>query len=122
MDYDPLAGPDPASWLALDESQRMEAVLRHHGGEPSEGNPRGHAMVHSMVETQLAQGLESVAHAMDRLQKEGLDRHQAVHAVGSALSWQLHEAAAGSAEFDQQAYDAALSALTAAEWLGLEGF
>ena len=122
MDYDPNVAPDAASWLALDESERMAAVIRHHDGQPQgEGSPRGHAIVHSMVETQLAQRLETVARTVARLQEEGLDRHEAVHAVGSALSWQLHEASAGDAPFDQGAYETALSALTAAEWLNLKG-
>ena len=117
MEYDPMAGPAADAWLDADESERIDAVLHYHEEqEATAGSLRGHAIVHSMVETQLARGLDSVTITARRLQDEGLDRHDAVHAIGSVLSKLLYEAASGDGGFDGDSYDKALHSLTAAEW------
>jgi hypothetical protein len=38
------------------------------------------------VETQLAEGHAEATAALDRLLQEGLDRHEALHAIGSVLA------------------------------------
>ncbi len=117
MDYDPMTGPDPEAWLELDESDRMDAVQQHHREIGFEaGNLRGHAIIHAVVEAQLAEGLESAIAALQRLQEEGLDRHETVHAIGAVLSGHLFKASRGDAEFDRESYDRELAALTAASW------
>lgn len=117
MDYDPLTGPDPQAWLELDESERMDAVLQHHKKTGfGTGNLRGHAIVHAVVEAQIAEGLERAIAALERLQGEGLDRHESLHAIGAVLSTHLYEAATGDAGFDRESYDRELDALTAAAW------
>lgn len=117
MNYDAIDGPAAEVWLQAEESERIDAVLRYHERTGvAAGNLRGHAIVHSMVETQLARGLEGATAAVERLQDEGLDRHEAVHAIGSVLSKLLYEAASGDGTFDSGAYADALQALTAAVW------
>ena len=117
MEYDPIEGPAADAWLEADESERIDAVRHYHeGAGVSAGSLRGHAIVHSMVETQLARGMSSVAAAAQRLRDEGLDRHEAVHAIGSVLSKLLYEAASGDGGFDGDTYDKALRSLTAANW------
>lgn len=117
MDYDPMTGPDPEEWLELDESERMDAVLQHHEDIGLQaGSLRGHAIIHAVVEAQLAEGLESAVAALQRLQGEGLDRHETVHAIGAVLSGHLFKAARGDADFDRESYDRELASLTAASW------
>ena len=76
--YDPGVAPDPAEWLALDEQERIELAEAHHRAARIElPNAKVHAVFHTIVENQIAGGLESVVRAMARLQHEGLSRHDA---------------------------------------------
>jgi hypothetical protein len=99
--YDPKSAPNSAAWLALDEGERMELVRRFHRKArvkvPSE---QLHVATHVIVETQAAMGdATPVAKAIERLMHEGLDRHEAIHAVGSVLAEHLWDAS--RAESDQ---------------------
>ena len=86
--YHALQKPDAQEWLDADESERLEAVKRHHAEEPDElPNEQLHASIHVVVENQFALEDETpVAAAIQRLMSEGLDRHDAIHAVGAVLS------------------------------------
>jgi hypothetical protein len=80
--YDPQQAPDPEVWLALDEDERFELALRHHRrARVRLPNARLHAMFHVVIENQVALGHEIVRQTLERLQAEGLDRHDAIHAV-----------------------------------------
>jgi hypothetical protein len=48
-------------------------------------NAQLHAVIHVVVENQLALGEEVVVETLARLQREGLGRHDGVHAIGSFL-------------------------------------
>lgn len=118
--YDPQHAPDPAEWLALDEQERIVLIGRFHRktGERAPSQ-RMHAVIHSVVENQLAEAVEPVRAALVRLMAEGLDRHQAIHAIGSVLAEHLFEALRGSGtESLGEAYHAALRELTAKTWRG----
>ena len=116
MRYDPTKAPDPSEWLATDEAERLAAVLRHHKRAQEETSSlRAHAAIHATVETQLADGLGPAVRAMERLVEQGLDRHDAVHAIGSVVAAQLYAALQHRA-FDSGEYEARLDALTAASW------
>jgi len=118
MKYHPKVGPDPDAWLQLDEAERIEAVLRHHKRAGIRaGSIRAHAVLHAIVENQIAERLRSACEALDRLQREGLDRHDAIHAIGSVVAGHLHGALASQREFDQREYDKELDSLTAEAWL-----
>ena len=54
-------------------------------------NPPLHAVVHVVVEDQLALKEEMVVKTLVRLQSEGLNRHDALHAIGSVLAENLYE-------------------------------
>ena len=119
MTYDVDEAPDPKAWLELDEDERINLAVDHHRrvlDDPP--NLRLHAAIHVVVENQLAMGLESAARALRRLMDEGLDRHDAVHAVGSVVAEQMHELLVeGSAAADPQgSYDRKLDELTAEGW------
>ena len=90
--YDPGKDPDPKEWLAMDEHDRIDMVSAYHRriGQRVPA-PRGHTMIHVIVENQLAAPEPAVVATLERLQREGLDRHDAVHAIGSVLLAHLNE-------------------------------
>ena len=89
--YDPNEHVNPGDWLELDESERMQLVRRYHRRQRIRlPNETIHAVVHVIVENQVALGEEFPAKAvLLRLLKEGLDRHEGIHAIGSVLSEQF---------------------------------
>jgi hypothetical protein len=90
--YDPDVGAPATEWLAADETERIELVRAyHHRARVRLPNERLHAVIHVIVENQLALGEVVVIETLDRLQREGLNRHDAVHAVGMVLSEHLHD-------------------------------
>lgn len=119
--YDPEVPAVAIEWLALDELRRIElAELYHRAAREKAANHRAHAAFHAIVENQIAEGLEPVVRAMARLVKQGLSRHDALHAVGSVVAEHYFEAMntkderfAASA---QARYNAAVERLTAVEW------
>jgi hypothetical protein len=88
MKYNPYKPPDPESWLELPESDRINAILAYHLNDEKldfEGLNL-HCIIQCTVENQAAMGNETpVQQTLERLMKEGLDRHEAVHAIGSVL-------------------------------------
>jgi hypothetical protein len=114
--YDPLVAPDPEAWLAMDEDLRRDRVERFHRAAGIRiPNGAAHALVHTVIENQLAQGLEPVQRVLARLMGEGLDRHQALHAIGSVLARRLHTMMKEQ-ERDAGEYLQAIEGLTAESW------
>jgi hypothetical protein len=91
-DYDPLVGPDPDDWLAIDEQERIDAIERYHRYEGIElDRPELHAAMHAAVENQIAAGDPlPVSATLLRLIAEGLDRHEAIHAIASVFAYHLN--------------------------------
>jgi hypothetical protein len=84
--YSPDEAPDPGQWLSLDEAERLRLVEAYHAREKIHvANARLHAAIHTVVENQVAIPEQTVVDTMNRLQREGLSRHDAIHAVGSVL-------------------------------------
>ena len=119
--YDPVHAPDPDSWLSMDEQERLDLVMNYHRRAGDElPNEQVHAVIHVVVENQVAMGDEIPTRAtVERMMREGLDRHDAVHAVGSVLAGYLHELLGdGDAAPDiNQGFYKELDKLTAANWL-----
>ena len=91
--YDPEAAPDPEEWLELDEQERIQLAEWHHKAARIKlPNVKVHAVLHAIVENQIAEGLEPVVRAMRRLTREGLSRHDALHAIGSVVAEHFYEA------------------------------
>jgi hypothetical protein len=90
--YDAAHTPPSADWLARDEAERIAAVAAFHrrrsrSPHPATPNPRLHAMLHVIVENQLALGQPAeVRGAMGRLRAGGLSRHEALHAIGELVA------------------------------------
>jgi len=118
--YDPLRTPDPAQWLELDESERSRLVQQYHRRARIRlPNATLHAVFHVVVENQVAEGTETpVLETLARLMSAGLDRHQALHAIGSVLAGHVYEIIKGTAgRVDpSRAYLKEVEALTAEEW------
>jgi hypothetical protein len=118
--YDPLEAPDPEEWLAFDEQARIDLVLNYHRKARIRlPNAKVHAIVHAMVETQIALEDETPARrTAQRLMDEGLDRHEALHATG----WVLIEFMSDlmdepeSRSEPNAPYFAALERLTVEDW------
>ncbi len=119
--YNPERESEPASWLNLDEQERIVLVETwHRGARITLPNVRLHAALHVIVENQLALKLDPVVRAMHRLRKEGLTRHDAIHAIGSVVAEHLFGILKtnqdGDAAASQARYCAAVERLTAADW------
>lgn len=119
MHYDPDKGPNAKEWLAMDEILRSELVAAYHRRKRLKApKPQLHAVIHTTVENQLAAGEEVVIDAMTRLRKEGLSRHDAIHAIGSVLIAHIHKLLSNvDKEIGNAQYFEALKALTAEGWL-----
>lgn len=120
MRYDPENPPDAATWLALDEGLRIEDVSAYHERVRAQlPNARLHAAFHVIVENQLAEGIAIVRETLDRLLAEGLDRHDAIHAISSVLVkhvWSLMREAPQASD-PHQPYFRDLQSLAARSWL-----
>jgi hypothetical protein len=117
--YDPLHPPDPDAWLDLDEAERLDLVSEYHEATGEEcPSPQAHTAIHVVVENQLAEHLPTVEAALQRLQAEGLDRHDTVHAIASVLAEHLNNIMKWhSPEADpNEAYYRALEKLSVATW------
>ena len=125
--YDPFVEPDPHQWLALGEQERIDLVLDHHR-HAGIRLPREqlHAVIHAVVESQIADAELPVRGTAERLMAEGLDRHEAIHAIGSVLAGHINElmrqikrdgTPTNRPDRDpNEDYFAELEALTADEW------
>ena len=90
--YDPDAPPQPTDWLQSDEGEQVELVSAYHRRRKiALPNLQLHAVVHVVVENQIALGEEMVVNKLARLCAEGLSRHDAIHAIGSVLAENLYE-------------------------------
>jgi hypothetical protein len=98
--YNSDRGPTQAFWEQLSEEEQIRAIATHHRLRSiSLPDPRLHALSHLMAEQQLASGEVPAAQAtLDRLIEEGLDRHEALHAVAWVLTSLMNEIAAGRFE------------------------
>lgn len=120
--YDPLRALKPNEWLALDEDERIECVARFHKtARLPMPNYTVHAAFHAVVESQAAMGAETpLAEVIARLMSEGLDRREAMHAVGAVFAKFYFNVAKGQTGADveslRKAYFDEVRSLTAALW------
>jgi hypothetical protein len=117
-EYNPECAPEPESWLELDEQERIALVETYH--RVARSKLPNVAALHVIVENRIALNLEPVVRAMHRLSKEGLTRHDAVHAIGSVVAEHLlgilKTDQDGDAAASQARYYATVEQLTAANW------
>jgi len=118
MQYDPHRPVDATIWQAKDTAERIEAVLKYHRGQKIRlPNAQMHALIHTVVENQIAEGDTLPAKAaLTRLMNEGLDRHEAVHALGSVVAAEIFRVQRDKTPTDPIAYSLKLERLTAESW------
>jgi hypothetical protein len=118
--YDPDRSLPPTDWLETDEGERIELVASYHRRKKIRlPNAQLHAVIHVIVENQLALGEEVVLDALARLQSEGLSRHDAVHAIGFVLAGDVYELMQENADATGDTYRRyleRLQKLTAENW------
>jgi len=118
--YDPVKAPDVEKWLELDPQERVVLVEQYHKkARVALANRVLHATMHAVVENQLAEGIPVVQEALSRLMAEGLDRHDAIHAIASVVAkhtWHIlrNEPVSGD---PRERYFQAVRTLTARQWL-----
>ena len=119
MRYDPARHVDAEEWSQLDEGEQIELVMEYH--RPARirlPNLRVHASLHVTVENQVLLGEETpVAAALLRLMGDGLDRHDAIHAIASVLSRVMYDAVTRNETRDlKTVYYSEVDRLTAEGW------
>lgn len=118
LTYDPEVPPEPEAWLAADEQIRMMACMQFHSRSGvafgPETNPRLHAILHAILENQIALGEPPrVAATVRRLIAEGLGRHDAIHATSTVVVKFMTDGKV----FDEASYNRDLDEVTAEWWL-----
>jgi hypothetical protein len=120
--YDASTAPDPQAWLELDEQERIDLAIAYHRRYHLQmgQSPKLHGVTHVIVENQVAMGDATVVPAtLARLMREGLGRHDAIHAIGSILIAIVFDVMTEKldANVDINArYGRELAELTAARW------
>lgn len=123
QEYTPMVDPDAQWWHALNEDERIAAVLEYHEEAGIDvPDQHTHALLHVVVENQLAMGKEAPTEAvLRRLIDENLDRHDAIHAIACVVANHMHEMLHGdNGVVSSDDYYAALKQLTAEKWLSGE--
>ena len=119
--YDPINSIEPDEWLALDEQERIDLVRSFHetldDKMPSDALSV-HSSIHVIVENQLAMGVELIPETIAKLTRQGLDRHEAIHAIGAIISVDIFDMLKGNIqEFSPIKYRRKLEKITAKRWL-----
>jgi hypothetical protein len=118
--YEPSIEPDAEEWLGLAESERLDLVREYHESAKeriSEEAMEAHAAAHVLIENQIAMALEPVPETVARLIHQGLERHEAIHAVAAVLLDEIGELQHNAeASWNQAQYRRKLEKLTAKRW------
>lgn len=120
--YDPEVAPDPATWLAWDEYERTRVIeVYHKRAGIRVPDTRAHALFHMIIENQIAENLGYVVNAIKRLSRQGLSRHDCIHAIASVLAEHIYDVTTGrgtdAPEGTNARYAAAVEKLDAQIWL-----
>ena len=116
--YNPNIAPDPEEWNGLDEGECMMLVRNYHESKKIElPDPDIHAILHTVVETQAAMGDDiNTAKTISRLIDEGLDRHEALHAIGYIVVGHMHKVMENQTPFNETEFNSELDELTVEKW------
>ena len=118
--YDPIKLIEADQWLALDELDRIELVRAFHetlDDEMPSDALSVHSSIHVIVENQLAMGVELIPETIAKLIRQGLDRHEAIHAIGAIISVDIYDMLRGDLqEFSPIRYRKKLEKITAKRW------
>jgi hypothetical protein len=118
--YDAEHDPAPDRWLASDEMERQLAIEAYHRAlavHPKTPNMQLHALMHVVVENQVAGGdPPEVSATLGRLVDAGLTRHEAIHAIASVVAEALFDVVKHGTEMDHKAVRRSLERLRPEAW------
>ena len=123
--YNPDININPATWLALDETERLE-LIEHYvfsDEEDIDDNISSiHATAHCIVENQLALDEKETVDAYKRLIRQGLKRHETIHALGAVIFEGVNDSMSEVRDGEEAPdmtirYKSRLRKLTAKRWL-----
>lgn len=104
----------------MDESERLNQVVEFHRRAKIQiPSMMVHCAIHTTVENQIAMGEElPVERKLKQLIQEGLDRHEAIHAIGSVLANHIYNLLKEKTEMQDpnEEYYKELAHLTAEKW------
>ena len=120
QNYHPSITPKPEEWLELGEMRRIKLVLDYHrlaGIDFTDVDEELHAIIHVIVENQLAEQVKPVPATLKKLIRQGLSRHDAIHAIGTVLAEDIFEVIKTRKKHNIKRYRRRLEKLTAKKWL-----
>jgi len=118
--YNASSTPNPEEWLSLSESEQIDLVVAFvEKSEKDIETPaiRIHASIHVIFENQLAKAIEPTPDVYARLRKQGLSRHEAIHAIGAVIAEEMFGIMKASKDDVISRYKDRLNKLTAKRWL-----
>jgi len=118
LKYDPDSAPNPKEWLALDEGERQALIaISHENTDLDEVQLMLHASGHMVIENQLAMEIPEVVSNFNRLMKEGLGRHDALHACSALIMELMYNISNKEIKGDpNDYYHKRLEEMTAEKW------
>ena len=118
--YDPSKQLNSDEWLDLEESERISLVRIFHEAlddDLLEDAIEMHTMFHVIVENQLAEKVELIPETIAKLTRQGLDRHEAIHAIAAIVSEDIFDLwKENKNEFSPKQYRRKLENITAKRW------
>ena len=76
-----------------------------------------HASFHVIIENQLAENITIVVQTVAKLMRQGLDRHEAIHAIAAIISEDVLKVAKGEGEaFTMKKFRKRFEKITAKRW------
>ncbi len=120
--YNPLIEPNKDEWLESSEYDRIDAVREFHENSDDDKFEENdalsiHSTLHVIVENQLAMGVELIPETIAKLTRQGLDRHEAIHAIGAIISEDIFYIVRGvKTDFSPKQYRRKLEKITAKRW------
>lgn len=118
--YNPAKNIEPDIWLALDEDERQELIEEYVLNEEDEIDDSIssiHATAHCIVENQLALKEKETVEAYARLRRQGLGRHETIHALAAVIFENINESLGTEDKDITIRYKSRLRKLTAKKWL-----
>lgn len=119
--YNPNNAVNNVNWLALDETIKIKLVQDFHldlALDLSDDALKVHSLIHVIVENQLTTGVGVANETVEKLMRQGLERHESIHAIGAIISEDIFNVMKGdSIEFSFKKYRRKLEKLTAKRWL-----
>ncbi len=117
--YNPDIAIDPEVWNEIDEGERIDLIEQYHTDAKIElPSLAAHACIHVAIENQIALDDEfPTAKTLERLMNEGLDRHDALHAIGSLLAVMIFDLQSGmESDLANEKFFEGIQKLTAEKW------